>query len=221
MPRVPAKKTAYTSPARFCGDVIAAAIASGLSREAAEVLCAHAAHETGYGRQLWGYNLSGMKGARSDACPPLADYPRDDYPHSPTDYQPPPDSDWGYDFACLVTTEGAGENARRYRHPFRMWATMQEGVDATLDLLQKPRYAKSWALLQAADTGYFRQVGIDGWYTASLDKVEAGTTKALAWIRANVTNADVAAGTLASKVPGGIKTIAGMLVGAILLGVLA
>lgn len=209
MPRVPAKRTSYSSRATFARDVICAAIENGLSIEAGRLIAAHAAHETGWGSHLWGYNLSGMKGAPHRACPPLDRYPVDNYPNDPTDYQTPPNSDWGFDYQCLKTFEIVNGRTVKVRAPFRIFGSMTEGVAAMLKILRKPRYSLSYAMLLAGDRRYFAQVGADGWYTADQAVVNAKAGECYAWIISNLPDDYCSGGVSGADVGGGGTGIGG------------
>jgi hypothetical protein len=121
-----------------------AIVRQGLSPTAAAILTAHIALSTGWGRAADNYRLAGIK-ATSES----------------------------QDYTVVEGSEYVlGVEQPKTPMKWRSYDTLDQGVAAVLGLLQQPRYAASWALLTAGDTGYFRQLGLDGWYTAPPAKVE-------------------------------------------------
>jgi len=155
----------------FTIKVYNAAIKFGLSPASAKLITAFTAHETGWGKRVMNYNLAGIKAGDgwkkrryytsvlSDECVPCRKglKPSNKCPKG----------------KCI-------ERRPRY---FRAYRSFVDGVRGVLQVLSRKRYAKSRALLLSGDPMFFRQLGRDGWYTASPGAYESSSLKRLRTIQ--------------------------------------
>jgi hypothetical protein len=182
MAEVPIVKISYTDRGRFARDVYSAAIYNGLSPEAAIVLTAHVAGSTGWGKAVDNWRLAGMKAdatwrASKDytvvsGCECVEGY------------------DNVYDGSCECDT---GYGQRYSKMYWRSFPDLNASMASLLSLLQQSRYASAYALLLQGDPEYLAEVGRNGWYTASPDKVKSGYSAHIPKIREYVGQAEVAA----------------------------
>lgn len=173
--------------------MVQAGMNAGLSKPAAQLIAAHIALSTGWGRAVdSNYILAGIKAGPKDVCygrPDLAKYAN---------------------YACLCTFEydkrgqpeaGCSDctpkgDIPRCKHPFRKYNSLTEGLQAVLSLLNASRYAKSKAMLMAGNPEYFAQVGRDGWYTASVEKTSADMRSILKRIQGYTANLPSSVGSV-------------------------
>ena len=144
MPEVAVVNTTWDSPEDFAWDVAKAFMQQGLSEKASMILTAHVANSTGWGKTCHNWSLAGIK-STSEA----------------------------QDYVILGGSEYEGGTYVSSQMKWRAFDSLAEGAAAMLQLLQQPRYASAWAMLQAGDTGYWAEVGRNGWYTAPTGEVSA------------------------------------------------
>lgn len=140
MPQVEVVDTSWISPEQFAADVVGAFVRQGLSERSAQLLAAHVALSTGWGKKCHNWSLAGIKA-----------------------------TDESQDYVVLTGFENEGGTNVYSSMKWRAYPSLDEGAAAVVGLLQQERYAPAWALLQAGDEGYFAEVGRDGWYTADPD----------------------------------------------------
>lgn len=167
----------FSSPERFTHAVYGEAIAQGLPPAGAELLTAHVALSTGWGKAAHNYILAGIKAGAKSVC----------YGGTPPNMN----------YVCLCTFEYTASGAAaagcsdcspkngvpRCKYPFKAYGSLSEGVAAILATMQASRYTASRAYLLAGNPEYFRQLGKDGWYTANPDTTYASMLKYLAQVR--------------------------------------
>lgn len=165
MPLVADTTVSFASPADFAKQVYAAFLALGLSKGAAQLLTAHTAVSTGWGRGAGNYRLAGIKacGGSTALCDGTSDG----------------SSSCTVNYTCNQTSEYKDGVRIRVKAPFRSYDSLSAGAQGILNVLAADRYAKSRAYLEKGDTRYFAQVGAAGWYTAPIAKVEADALQAL------------------------------------------
>lgn len=172
MPEVELNWVKFDSKADFVAQVCGAALELEMIDAAAEILTAQAAHETDWGRRTMNWNLAGVKANRTWQA--IRDY-------------------------CVVGTKEcvpcmAGEEPSAECPPgqimkvvngvaWRAFDSATEGVNGVLTVLGYSRYAKSKSLLLAGNTDFFKQLGADGWYTASPDVYHQSSMHRLKTVR--------------------------------------
>ncbi len=164
MPEVPRKKVVFAGAEDFSNQVVTGLLSLGLPLGSAQILCAHIALSTGWGRSADNYRLAGIK-ATSES----------------------------QDYTVNSTKERSrttGEEFTIPREKFRAYKTLTDGLRAIIGLLSAKRYKASWAFLMNEDTSYFRQLGADGWYTGRPNVVHAGCMSRLKQIRQWTTPTD-------------------------------
>lgn len=144
MPQVEVVDTSWLSPEQFSADVVGAFVRQGLSEASAQLLAAHVALSTGWGKKCHNWSLAGIKATSEDQ-----------------------------DYVVLTGFENEGGTNVYSSMKWRAYQTLDEGAAAVVGLLQQERYAPAWQLLQAGDPEYFAEVGRDGWYTANPDSTAA------------------------------------------------
>lgn len=148
MPQVPTNWIHWPNARTFALEVLGAFERCGLSRLSAMLVTAHAGLSSGWGgtssgRGLANYMLAGVKATKD---------------------QP---------YVLLPTSEYVNGVRVRTTAPFVAYATLDEACRAMLVTLKSKRYVAAWSYLQAGDTRYFEQVGLDGWYTAPVASTAA------------------------------------------------
>lgn len=173
MPQVPAVPTRWDTRKNFAIDVVAGLQRLGLSQASAQVLTAHMALSTGWGRSSSGgpfnYSMTGIK-ATSESQP----------------YFVKPGSE-----------VKNGVETPKTPMKWVSFNSLEAGLAGTLSQLRQGTYAGAYALLLNADTEYFAEVGREGWYSASPAQMKTEMTSNLATIRtwtAGVTGATPATG---------------------------
>lgn len=155
MPQVAIQKISWSSREQFVRDVFAAATAVGLRPAAAELVVAHAALSSGWGRAADNFRLWGIKSVS--------------------------ESD---DYTIVSGTEIInGVETPKTPMKWRAFSSLQESVAAFLKLIQVARYSSAYAMLQAGDPEYFAEVGRNGWYTADPAVVKANCLTRLSYIQ--------------------------------------
>lgn len=156
MPQVDLDWIRFENKADFVTQIYNAALEAGLSPDAALLVTAQAAHETGWGRRTMNWNLAGIKAGRwwrntrnystvgTKECVPCKKG------ETPSPECPPGQK--------LKTVNDVA---------WRAYANAVEGVKGILEVLDYGRYRESKRLLLAGNPTFFRQLGKDGWYTAS------------------------------------------------------
>lgn len=165
----------------FSNTVYRALLSLGLSARGAELLTAHMAFSTGWGKSARGYNFTGLKAGDKSAC----------YGGAPA----------SGNYMCLCAFEYKNGQAAagcsdctpssggtpRCKYPFRAFTSLAEGLSATVSLLRSSRHASAYALLVAGNTQYYRALGNTGWYTANPDDVYKGCIARLEQVREYLT----------------------------------
>lgn len=166
MPQVPAVATRWDTRKNFAIDVVSALQRLGLTQPSAQVLAAHMALSTGWGKSSTGgpfnYSMTGIK-ATSESQP----------------YFVKPGSE-------VVN----GVETPKTPMKWVSFDSLDAGLAGTLSLLKATRYAGAYALLLNADPEYFAEVGREGWYTANPAQMKSEMSSNLATIKswtANVT----------------------------------
>jgi hypothetical protein len=155
---VPIVDVSWKDPRRFSWDVYRAFLRLGLPVAAAEMLVAHVAVSTGWGRHADNYRLAGITAAASPQGLCLGT-----------------GVPW-CDYTC-ATNKATGT--------LRAWCsydTLDAGAAAMLALLKR-RYPISLAHLIREDTTYFTSVGEEGWYEEPTSVVAPKMLAALATAR--------------------------------------
>lgn len=155
MPEVPATETSLGGPAEFATRVWREFVLLGLSADAAAIATAHAAGSSGWGRSILNYNVTGMKA-----------------------YQ-------GYrgDWHRARGFEMIDDEKRYAKMKWQAFKSLAGWARAMIRLLQRRRYALSYAYLLDGDPAYFAQVGLDGWYTADPAGFDRSMRPVLAKVR--------------------------------------
>lgn len=156
MPEVPVKKVSWPSRKAFAEDVVKNLLDLGLQLPASQILTAHIALSTGWGRAADNYRLAGIKCPESLAA--------------------------SVPYTVNRGFEHANGEKKWGLMKFRAYSSLREGLQAILRLLQARRYIASRSLLLAGNRAYFKQLGLDGWYTAPPEQVEADCLSRLALI---------------------------------------
>ncbi len=154
MGQVAVNKISWPSRTAFVTDLVGVFQQLGLGFSSAQILTAHIALSTGWGKAADNYRLAGIK--YNASCP---------------------------NYTVVQGFENVGGQKVYSDMKWCAYDSLLEGAQAMLDLLQKPRYATSWKMLQNGDPEYFAQVGRDGWYTADPAVVAADAKARLAEIQ--------------------------------------
>jgi flagellum-specific peptidoglycan hydrolase FlgJ len=155
MPLVADTSVTFSSRADFAKQLFSTFISLGLSKGAAQLLTAHAAVSTNWGKGAGNYRLFGIRAGGACVC---------DNTCSPS---------YSGNYTCT-------KNKRTgITYPWRAYSSLAEGAAAALALLKNARYKTSYSLLLKGDDAYFAQVGYDGWYEESVPAVAAEMQAAL------------------------------------------
>lgn len=132
---------------------------AGFSKGGAQLLVAHSAISTGWGRAIPNHNFFGIKAGRSNCENGTTEKPWRDY-------------------VCLDTFEFTKARKRiGIKAPFAAFRDADHCAEYMWWQLHRPRYAGTIAKAQAGDLGYFVQLGKDGWYTASPEQIDSDGRK--------------------------------------------
>lgn len=190
----------------FAKKVYQILVGLGLPGAGAELLTAHMAFSSGWGKGAFGYNFTGLKAGGKDLC----------YGGGT-----PPSSG---DYACLCSFEyvapgklAAGcsdcspkDGNPRCKYPFRYFSGLSAGLNATLSLL-KSKHQPSYQALLVGDPEYFRKLKETGWYTADADKVYNGCMSRLKEVRTYLARAGMPVATFSGGIPWWVAAAGGYL----------
>jgi peptidoglycan hydrolase-like protein with peptidoglycan-binding domain len=148
-----------------------AAIATGLSPAATEILVAQAAHETGWGKGGGSYpdQCTGMPNNNAFGIKVSQSWIAANKP-----------------YAVVSTREYQnGEYVLVPKERFRAWPTLEEGVQGAVDFLDQRLYQRPLALLRAGDEGFFRALGETepAYYTAPIEAYTRSSKERLTIVR--------------------------------------
>jgi len=172
MPEVPIRKTSFANRADFANALVRAFQANGLSFVGAQILTAHVAVSTGWGRSVDNFRIAGIKANATwratkpytvvTGCECVEGLPNRNDPKC----------------GCA-----AGKGQQYSKYFWRAYSSLQSAAADFVSLLKAARYQSALALAQVGDTEYFAAVGHAGWYTADPARVKRSGEAALAEVR--------------------------------------
>jgi hypothetical protein len=146
----------------FYDQVGAAYRAIGVPDAVLPLLVAHSGLATGWGRNVWNHNVGVIRAGRDSG-------------------------DWissGKGYVRLSTREVIdGETVRQEGQAWRAYGSLEESVADLLHLLHASRYSGARAQLAAADEGWFRTLGQEGFYTQPFESHSRTYLSALSRVR--------------------------------------
>lgn len=172
MPEVPITDVSFTDREDFARRLVAAFMANGVSHAGAQILTAHVAVSTGWGKSVDNYRIAGIKAdAAWRATKPYTTVTGCECVEGMPNQNDP---------KC-VCAPGKGQQYKKSY--WRAYGSLREAAADFVGLLKVARYQAALALAQAGDTEYFAAVGRAGWYTADPARVKISGESALAEVQ--------------------------------------
>lgn len=155
MPEVPVTRVSFSGRADFARRMVAALQAAGATPIGAQILTAHVALSTGWGKAVDNYRIAGIKADASwRATKPYTVVRGCECKPGLPDQNDP---------KCVCQSGYGQQYSTMY---WRAYDSLADAARDFLSLLSSSRYASALAMAQSGDTGYYAAVGNAGWYTA-------------------------------------------------------